>query len=172
MPPIATTQKSAKAPVLNINFISHGTLEVVDLQASRRFYEEVLGLECMQNSPVSLMLRLGGDHIYVAVQTGKKNGMGLMNHNGLDVSSDEAVNRAHELLQQVKDEYGIGKIQPPHKQHGAYSFYFQDRDDNWWEVLSNPPRGYSPWFERSESDLTGLSGDELRQQRHTSGFGS
>ncbi len=172
MPPVATTQRSTKAPVLNINFLSHGTLEVVDLQASRRFYEEVLGLECIQNSPVSLMLRLGGDHIYVAVQTGKKNGMGLMNHNGLDVAYDEEVDRAYQLLQQIKDEYGIGKIQPPHKQHGAYSFYFQDVDDNWWEILSNPPRGYAPWFERPGADLTGLPPDELRQQRHGSGFGA
>ncbi|HLQ31776.1 MAG TPA: VOC family protein [Chloroflexota bacterium] len=171
MPPVATTQKSTKPPVLKIDFLSHGTLEVVDLQASRRFYEEVLGLECIQNSPVSLMLRLGGDHIYVAVQTGKKNGMGLMNHNGLDVASEAEVDRAYELLKRVTGEYGIGKIQPPHKQHGAYSFYFQDPDNNWWEILSNPPRGYAPWFERTGADLTGLSGEDLRKQRHTSGFG-
>src|SRR6185437_5160355 len=100
MPP-ALTQRSTKAPVLNISFISHGTLEVVDLQESRRFYEEVLGLSCMQNSPVSLMMRLGSDHIYIAVQTGKKNGMGLMNHNGLDVGSDEEVRRSYELLTSV-----------------------------------------------------------------------
>jgi catechol 2,3-dioxygenase-like lactoylglutathione lyase family enzyme len=169
MPP-AVTQRSTKAPVLDIKFISHGTLEVVDLQESRRFYEEVLGLRCMQNSPVSLMLRLGGDHIYIAVQTGKKNGMGLMNHNGLDVGSDEEVRRSYELLKSVKDEYGLGKINPPAKQHGAYSFYFQDRDDNWWEILSNPPRGYTPWFERPGADLTGLSPEELKQRGHASGF--
>jgi len=156
-----STRKSTKNPMLDIKFLSHGTLEVADLQASRRFYEEVLGFEVIQNSPVSMMLRKGGDHVYVAVASPKAQGMGMMNHNGLDVASMEEVDRAYELLNQVKDEYGIRKIQRPHKQHGAYAFYFTDLDGNWWEILYNPPRGYSVMFGKPEADLTGLTEEEF-----------
>jgi Glyoxalase/Bleomycin resistance protein/Dioxygenase superfamily len=40
-----------EAPLLKLNFISRGALEVRDLQASRRFYEEVLGFEVSQRTP-------------------------------------------------------------------------------------------------------------------------
>jgi catechol 2,3-dioxygenase-like lactoylglutathione lyase family enzyme len=156
-----STRKSSKKPLLDIKFLSHGTLEVADLQRSRRFYEEVLGFDVIQNSPVSMMLRKGGDHVYVAVCTPKPQGMGLMNHNGLDVGSMEEVDKAHQLLESVKDEYGIRKIQRPHKQHGAYAFYFEDLDGNWWEILYNPPRGYSVLFDQPEADFTGLSAEEF-----------
>jgi catechol 2,3-dioxygenase-like lactoylglutathione lyase family enzyme len=63
------TQTSTKPPLLKLNFISHGTLETRDLQASRRFYEEVMGFEVRQRTPVSLLLRLGSDHTYVVVET-------------------------------------------------------------------------------------------------------
>jgi len=63
------TQKSTKPPRLKLNIISHGTLETRDLQASRRFYEEVMGFEVLQRTPVALLLRLGSDHTYVVVET-------------------------------------------------------------------------------------------------------
>ncbi len=31
-------------------------------------------------------------------------------------------------------EYGLQKIQDPKMTHGDYSFYFMDRDGNWWEI--------------------------------------
>jgi len=49
--------------VLKTKFISHGTLGSKDLEATRRFYEEFLGLEVVRTSPVSLMIRLGGNHV-------------------------------------------------------------------------------------------------------------
>jgi len=55
-------------------------------------------------------------------------------------------NYAYELLDTVKDDYGIKRIKKPHQQHGVYSFYFQDLDGNWWEIVSNPPGGYSSAF--------------------------
>lgn len=42
-------------PALKLNFLSHGTLESRDLAFSRRFYEEFLGLEVVQTSPISLL---------------------------------------------------------------------------------------------------------------------
>ncbi len=157
----ASTQKSAKAPLLNINFLSHATLDCHNLQASRRFYEEVLGFDVIQNSPVSMMLRRGGNHVCVVVQSPRASGQSLMNHNGLDVSSPEEVDRCHKLLTDVKERYGILRIERPHRQHGAYSFYFQDLDGNWWEILYNPPGGYSVLFDKPDADWTGLSQEEF-----------
>ena len=54
-------------PVLKLEFLSHGTLEVDDVDASRRFYEEFLGFEVVRTSPISLMFRLGGTHSYACL---------------------------------------------------------------------------------------------------------
>jgi hypothetical protein len=48
------------APALKLNFLSHGMPESHDLAFSRRFYEEFLGVEVVQTSPISLLVRLGG----------------------------------------------------------------------------------------------------------------
>ena len=44
-----------KEPLFDLNFLSHGTIECGDLEKSRRFYEEVLGMEVVQISKVSLL---------------------------------------------------------------------------------------------------------------------
>ena len=54
-------------PALKLNFLSHGTLESRDLGFSRRFYEEFLGLEVVQTSPISLLVRLGGPNTIAVV---------------------------------------------------------------------------------------------------------
>ena len=141
--------KVKKPPLIKIEFISHGTLMSKNLKKSRRFYEEVLGFEVAEISPMAIWIRCGGDHVYVVVETGKDQEMAQLNHNGLDVASNEAVDQAYELLDSVKDDYGIKRIKKPHQQHGVYSFYFQDLDGNWWEIVSNPPGGYSSIFLKS-----------------------
>jgi catechol 2,3-dioxygenase-like lactoylglutathione lyase family enzyme len=154
MPGTITQKSTTVEPLLKISFLSHGTLECKDLQASRRFYEEVLGLEVIQHMDIAMTLRLGSDHTYVVVQTGREREMELLNHNGLDVGTQQDVDRCFELLSSVKDKYGIRKLQKPHTQHGAYSFYFMDLDGNWWEILANVPRGYSALFDDPERDIT------------------
>ena len=37
-------------PALKLKFLSHGTLESIDLDQTRRFYEEFLGLEVVKVS--------------------------------------------------------------------------------------------------------------------------
>ena len=54
-------------PALKLKFLSHGTLESRDLAFSRKFYEEFLGLDVVQTSPISLLVRLGGNHTYAFV---------------------------------------------------------------------------------------------------------
>ncbi len=86
-----------KSSTLKTRFISHGTLGSKDLEATRRFYEEFLGLEVVRTSPVSLMIRLGGNHVYAVVHTRNKERMPRCYHNGLDVDTDADVDEAWRL---------------------------------------------------------------------------
>jgi hypothetical protein len=46
-----------------------------------------------------------------------------------------------------KEQWGLHEISAPLLQHGTYSFYFWDMDENCWEILSNPQGGYAWLFE-------------------------
>src|SRR3981189_1293397 len=104
MPPVqdkATPVPSGKRrPALKLNFLSHGTLESRDLGFSRRFYEEFLGLDVVQTSPISLLIRLGGPNTLAVVYSKNVGGMNLLNHNGLDVRTQEEVDGAHRIVRE------------------------------------------------------------------------
>src|SRR5258708_19441536 len=87
-------------PALKLKFLSHGTLECTDLEFTRRFYEEFLGFEVVKASKISLWCRLGGQHIYVVVQVPpqRKGEMPFLNHNGIDVHTEEEVDKCHPLV--------------------------------------------------------------------------
>jgi catechol-2,3-dioxygenase len=136
-------------PRLKLTFLSHGTLETLDLERAKRFYREFLGLDVVQTSKVSLMIRLGNTNtIAVVLSPRKQQEMPLLNHNGLDVATREEVDRAYEIVMAEKEEWGIAKVTRPVDQHGTRSFYFTDADGNWWEILCNPPGGYSWMFDK------------------------
>jgi catechol 2,3-dioxygenase-like lactoylglutathione lyase family enzyme len=162
----AITDRSNKPPVLDVLRLGHGTLECVDIAKTRRFYEEVLGFDIVQTSPISLLIRKGFDHTYAVVETGRTVEQPLLNHNGLEVVGETAVDRCYEQLMQVKDEYGIRKIQKPHKQHGNYAFYFMDLDGNWWEIVSVGPGGYADAFRDRGYDLTGRHDIDIPKSTH------
>jgi len=137
-------------PALKLNFLSHGTLESRDLAFSRRFYEEFLGLEVVQTSPISLLIRLGGPNTIAVVFSKQAHEMNLLNHNGLDVGTQEEVDEAHRTVCELAEKWQLKKITKPHLQHGTYSFFFWDADDNCWEILTNPQGGYSWLFEQGD----------------------
>lgn len=163
------TDKFIGEPVLKFQRIGHGTLEVVDLARSRRFYEEVLGLEVIQTSTRSVMIRLGTNHVYAVVETGKESSMPMMGHNGFDVGSEEEVYAAYNKLLQIKDQWGIRQITEPRHMHGDTSFHFADPDGNWWEVTEVRKNGYVADFDDPDWDMTGLHEfDEERGNVHFS----
>jgi catechol-2,3-dioxygenase len=133
--------------------LSHGTLESRDLEFSRGFYQEFLGLEVVQTSEISLMVRLGGKHCIAVVYTKRPSEMGLLNHNGLDVETQEEVDEAYKTTLANAEKWKLHKITKPVLQHGTYSFYFWDADENCWEILTNPKDGYHWLFENG--DMTG-----------------
>ena len=147
--------QAVPGPALKLNFLSHGTLESRDLERARNFYTEFLGLEVVRTSPISLLVRLGGANTIAVVEQRKREGreMPLLNHNGLDVETQEDVDAAHKTVVEQAADWGLHKISKPKLQHGTYSFFFWDMDDNCWEILTNPPGGYSWLFE--QGDLEG-----------------
>ena len=159
MPPIDDTGTAAQgtkpAPALKLNFLSHGTLESRDLALSRRFYEEFLGFEVVQTSPISLLVRLGGANTIAVVYSKQAHEMNLLNHNGLDVLSKDEVDAAYSTVCDQAEKWGLKKISKPHLQHGTYSFFFWDGDDNCWEILTNPQGGYSWLFEQGDQEGKG-----------------
>src|SRR3981189_2048773 len=159
MPPVhdkATPVPSGKAgPALKLNFLSHGTLESRNLGFSRRFYEEFLGLDVVQTSPISLLIRLGGPNTIAVVYSKNVGGMKLLNHNGVDVRTQEEGDEADRIVCEQAETWNLKKISKPHLQHGTYSFFFWDADDNCWEILTNPEGGYSWLFEQGDQQGKG-----------------
>jgi catechol-2,3-dioxygenase len=144
--------KRAIEPTLKLTFMSHGTLESRDLEFSRRFYEEFMGFDVIRTSKISVWIRLGGQHIYAVVQVpdSRKAEMPFLNHNGVDVPTEDDVDECHRLVTRDAEKWKLHKISKPAVQHGTYSFYFWDGDGNSWEILANPPGGYSWMYERGD----------------------
>ena len=153
-------------PALKLKFLSHGTLESADLDKSREFYEDFLGLEVVRTSPVSLMMRLGGNNTIAVVRNLKKvHEMPMLNHNGIDVDNQEEVDTAYATVVEQAEKWGITNISNPELQHGTYSFFFKDRDANWWEILTNPKGGYAWMFEQN-GDFQGKGHQDKAMARH------
>ena len=153
---MVTDKMSANpGPALKLNFISHGTLGCKDVKSTKKFYQEFFGFDVVQTSPISLLLRLGGNHAYAVVKGDCKEAMSFLGHNGVDVFSEEEVDRSHEIALAQAEKWGLTKISKPRIQHGTYGFYFWDMDGNCWEILSNPGDGYSWLFDLGDQDGTG-----------------
>ena len=136
--------KIATAPLLDLNFLSHGTLLMEYLAESRLFFEEFLGLEVVKTSEVSIAIRLDSDSCVVGVERGKivrKSGREyLRNYNvGLSVGDADAVRHARELAVEHKDAYGVRNIADIIDQNGGVSFLIEDRDGNFWQIMNDQP---------------------------------
>jgi catechol 2,3-dioxygenase-like lactoylglutathione lyase family enzyme len=115
--------------------LSHGTMECFNLGESRRFYEEFLGMECVQHARRTMAVRCGMKFHIVCVQVGANvKPCGVFNHWGVDVESREEVDRVHKAALELKDKYKIRQVHDVVDQHGVYSFYIEDLDHNWWEI--------------------------------------
>ena len=81
--------------------------------------------------------------------------MPFLNHNGIDVETEADVDECHRLVVRDAELWGLTRSAEPAVQHGTYSFYFWDADDNSWEILANPPGGYTWMFERGDQEGMG-----------------
>lgn len=158
-----TTTTRPAAAVRTTSF-ERGTFLTTDLAAARRFLEEFLGLECVRFRRDALLVReaghrpgepLAGEPYWVLevreVAT-VANPQAVLNHWGVAVPKQGDVDRAYQAALDHQERYGLKRIQKPRAAHGAYSFYFEDRDSNWWEVEHRiPNRQYSALRERGDA---------------------
>jgi hypothetical protein len=80
------------------------------------------------------------------------NGRGIVNaqclsHGTITCRDLVKSRRIHQEALRLKDDDELQHIDPPRPLHGAYSFFLQDRDTNWWEIQ---------YDERSINDLFAL----------------
>ena len=135
-----TAEQAKKRSIIKSHRLSHGTLICADMKRTRRFYEEFLGLEVVRHAPSAMMFRLSTGMHVVCVECGPSKlwEMHVLHHWGVDVGTPEEIDEAYRSAIKHRDEYGIRTIMKPVMQHGAYSFYLQDLDHNWWEIQCSP----------------------------------
>ena len=124
-------------PLLDLDFLSHGTLLMDDMAATRRFYEEFLGLDVIRTSQISLAFRLNSDTTVACVALSKKvrqPGREYLRHynSGLSVGD---VGQAHGLALEHAEAYGMRNVGDVGEHDGRLSFLIEDLDGNYWEIL-------------------------------------
>ena len=131
--------------------LSHGTIECMDHKASRRFYEDVLGLGSVRPLPAAQYLWNGGPWSLVCVAIGvETKPQGVENRFCLRVDSAEHVDAAREAALRAQSEHRIREIGPIEVNGGVRSFTLCDRDCNWWEVSNVPAGYYDEMFNRGD----------------------
>ncbi len=135
---MATETREAVKSIVPSMVLSHGTLICQDMNKTRKFYTEFLGLEVVRHGKPAMMFRLGTGMHVVAVQSSKPTPMHVLHHWGVDVETKEDVQEAHANALKYQEKYDIQKVMNITDQHGVYSFYLQDMDLNWWEVQYAP----------------------------------
>lgn len=146
--PDGVVEPKERNSIVKPYLLSHGTLECYNLNETRRFYEEFLGLECVRHAPIGMAVRLGLKfHIICLEVKDTLQPVSLGNHWGVDVESQEKVEEAHRNALAYRQQFKIREIGYPTQQHGAYSFYMQDLDHNWWEIQHIPNFLHDDLFE-------------------------
>jgi catechol 2,3-dioxygenase-like lactoylglutathione lyase family enzyme len=131
--------------------LSHGTIECMDIKASRRFYEEVLGLGSVRPLPAAQYLWNGGPWSLVCVGIGvETKPQGVENRFCLRVTAPGEVDAARDAALQLQDEHKIREIGPIEVRGDVRSFTLRDRDANWWEVSNSGADIYEEAFARGD----------------------
>jgi predicted lactoylglutathione lyase len=146
-------------PVIKPRELITGTFLTKDLGGAKRFYEDLLGLECAVLSDRRMLVR-DPQHVTrdqrpkwvldVYQSEDIQNPQRLLHHWGIDLNSKKAVDRMHKTLLVNKEAYGLRTIYEPKFQHGSYAFYFSDQDSNWWEYQYLPPSLLTNIFQRGD----------------------
>jgi catechol 2,3-dioxygenase-like lactoylglutathione lyase family enzyme len=117
--------------------MSHGTLQCDDQDASRRFYQDVLGLEIAGGGHRSTYIKHPATPWYIVVLPGgHRDYLARVNRFTLKLASSEQVVERHDRFRQAAAEIGITHVDDLQENDGRASFIFSDLDRNWWEFSS------------------------------------
>jgi catechol 2,3-dioxygenase-like lactoylglutathione lyase family enzyme len=135
--PLPTEKFSGKGYVPQA--LTHGTLENEDLEASERFYREVLGLEVVKLWPSSCYIKHPATPWYVVcIQALKQNRQHLSRYQRftLAVDSVDAVHKAYQSFEANRRAWKIKDLEKVEASPDDASFLFSDLNGNWWEITS------------------------------------
>ncbi|HEX9880431.1 MAG TPA: VOC family protein [Candidatus Binatia bacterium] len=116
---------------------THGTLASHDLEVSKRFYTEVLGLEVHRAYQQVLYVKHPGSKAYlVSLRRDGKRDYSPNFRFTVAAESTSAVVDAHRWLVRRGRELGVRDLGQLRENGSAASFLLCDPDGNWWEVAS------------------------------------
>jgi catechol 2,3-dioxygenase-like lactoylglutathione lyase family enzyme len=116
---------------------THGTLQCDDIQRSRRFYVEVLGLEIAAGFNTAQYIKHSSTPWYIVVlQRSPRQYLAPVNRFTLAMGSAAEVEQAHHEFAMNKQAIGITELGDIHGANGKVNFIFSDLDKNWWELTS------------------------------------
>ncbi|HEV8725715.1 MAG TPA: VOC family protein [Candidatus Binatia bacterium] len=121
--------------------LTHGTITCVNLEASRHFYTEVLGLDVVSpsRSVKPHYIKHPSTPWYVVSlekTTEERKLLTPLQRYTLTVESDADVSAAHRWLKESGASLGVTELGELEEHGGAVAFILSDPDRNWWEVTS------------------------------------
>lgn len=117
---------------------THGTLQCDDVERSRRFYVEVLGLEIAAGFNTAQYIKHPSTPWYIVVlQRSPRQYLAPVNRFTLQLGSAAEVEQAHREFSTHGNAIGISEIGNLVNANDAMNFIFSDLDKNWWELTAN-----------------------------------
>jgi len=116
---------------------THGTLQCDNVERSRRFYVEVLGLEIAAGFNTAQYIKHPASPWYIVVlQRSPRQYLAPVNRFTLQIGSAAEVEQAHQEFETKQNELGLTEVGKLENNNGKASFIFSDLDKNWWELTS------------------------------------
>jgi len=117
---------------------THGTLQCDDIERSRRFYVEVLGLEIAAGFNTAQYIKHPAAPWYLVVlQRSPRQYLAPVNRFTLQLGSAAEVEQAQREFVSNKKSLGLNEITDIDRADGTVNFIFSDLDKNWWELTAN-----------------------------------
>lgn len=116
---------------------THGTLQCDNIERSRRFYVDLLGLEITAGFNAAQYIKHPATPWYIVVlQRSPRQYLAPVNRFTLQFASSAEVERAHREFATHENNLGITKLGELGTSDGKTNFIFCDLDKNWWELTS------------------------------------
>jgi catechol 2,3-dioxygenase-like lactoylglutathione lyase family enzyme len=116
---------------------THGTLQCDDIERSRRFYTEVLGLEIAAGFNNAQYIKHSAAPWYIVVlRRSPRQYLAPVNRFTLQSESAAEVEQAHREFSFNGEGIGITELHELQNNQGRASFIFSDADRNWWELTA------------------------------------
>ena len=120
--------------------LTHGTLAVRNVEASHRFYREVLGLEVHNAYGDGRVVYVKHPETKHFIVSARREGELHLNpptfRYTLSVATPDDLQAAHQWMSEHAEEYSIAEIRDIEPNGRGESFLVRDPDLNWWEIAT------------------------------------